>query len=188
VRVLEHAIGGDTRIVAEMFLAITSAPAANAVLKTTVRHGLKPKYAELFNAIWTISRVLAEERHKLAYWLVGYSEAVPNALLLIDSREGFRRSAQNLNFWHLGRHEKAIPRPINKIRVASYEYLDSLIDDFTAQLERVLALVELLRLEETAHVSPAVIQQKYDQLYDEPQIHQTIKPQKKRNQLARDNI
>lgn len=172
--IIMNALGADVIVGAEMFLSITSAPAANAVLKTAVRLGIKPKYAELFNALWTINGELIEERHKLAHWILGFSKEVPNALLLFNPKDGFRRGAYNITFWHHGQHERFIPRQINKIRVLSSDYLEELISEFLAQLYRVDAFLNLLRLDVTADVPASVIQRQYDQLYNEPRIHQIL--------------
>jgi hypothetical protein len=172
--VLKWTCGYDVRIAAEMFLSITSAPASNAVLKTAVRLGLKPEYAELFNAIWAITGDLIEDRHRLVHWVIGYSKDIPGALLLFDPRVGFRRGTDNMAFWRLGQHHRFTRRPINKIRVASAEYLDGLIADFLAHQDRILAFLDLLRLNETVDVSPSLIQQRYDLLCNEPQIFRRI--------------
>jgi hypothetical protein len=175
VLVLGFALKGDIRIAAEMFMSITSAPASNAALKAAVRLGLKSDYAEIFNAIWTISGELVEARHRLAHWVLGYSKDIPRALLLFNPKDGFRRGASNLTFWRLGHQERFLRRrPTNKIRVLSAEYLDSLIIDFLAHASRIDAFLELLRLDETANVPASEIQQLYDRLYNEPRIHQTI--------------
>ena len=174
VNVLLNALGGDIRIASEMFLSVTSGAASRAALKTAIRLGLPPDRAAIFNAIWTISGELVDDRHKLAHWIVGYSKDIPNALLLLDPKDGFRRGAHNLTFWRLGQHHKFTRRPIHKIRVLSAEYLDSLTSDFYAQQDRLMAFLDLLRLDETADVPPAAIQRRYDQLCNEPRIRQIL--------------
>jgi hypothetical protein len=168
------ALGADVKVAAAMYSAITSAPASNAALKTAVRLGLKPKYAELFNAIWTISGELGEHRHRLAHWYVGYSSDIPNALLLLNPKDGFLRGAENMTYWHTGEHEKYTPRQLSKIRVASKEYMDTLIAELLSHLDRVTHFLELLRLSLTADVARAVIRRQYDRLYNEHRIHQIL--------------
>lgn len=168
------ALGADVKVAAAMYSAITSSPASNAALKTAVRLGVKPKYAEIFDAIWMINGELVEHRHRLAHWHVGYSDEIPNALLLFNPKDGFLRGAENLTHWHAGKHEKFTERPTNKIRVASVEYLDAVIAAFLGQMERVRMLLALLRVDVTQGTPRAEIRQRYAQLYNEPQIHQIL--------------
>ena len=122
-----YAVKGDIRVAMEMYASIKSSGAANAALNTAVRMGLEPKYGELFNAIATLSGELASERHKLAHWGMGYSRDIPNAILLLNPTDGFKRGAHNISVGRLGQYAKFTPRPINKVRVCSAEYLDHLI-------------------------------------------------------------
>lgn len=174
-KVAIYALKGDVRVSMEMFLSITSSGAANAALKTAVRVGLEPKYAEIFNAIWTINGQLADERHRLAHWGMGYSKDIPNAILLLNAKDGLKRGAHNISVGRLEQYGKFTPRPINKVRVCSSEYLDYLIGAFDAQLNRISGFVGLLeRAEDLPHPSRRTMKQLYDRLYNEPQILQAI--------------
>lgn len=170
-----YAVKGDMRVAMEMYLSITSSSAANAALKTAVRLGLEPKYGELFNAIWAISGELAPERHRLAHWGMGYSKDVPNAILLLNPRDGLKRGAHNVSVGRLGEYAKFTPRPINKVRVCSSEYLDHLIQLFESHLNRIFGLTQLLSLYEASQpASRRTLKTHYDRLYNEPQILQKI--------------
>jgi len=163
------------RVAIEMYLSITSSSAANAALKAAVRLGLEPKYGELFNAIWTISGELASERHKLAHWGMGYSKDIPNAILLLNPKDGIRRGAHNISVGRLEQYAKFTPRPINKVRVCTSEFLDHLIQLFKSHLDRVYGFTELLSLSEaTRPPSRRTLKMQYDQLYNEPEIHKKI--------------
>jgi hypothetical protein len=170
-----YAVKGDMRVAMEMYLSITSSSAANAALKAAVRLGLEPKYGELFNALWTISGELASERHKLAHWGMGYSKDIPNAILLLNPKDGIRRGAHNISVGRLEQYAKFKPRPINKVRVCSSEFLDHLIQLFESHLDRVHGFTELLSLHEaTQPPSRRTLKMHYDRLYNEPEIHQKI--------------
>ncbi len=174
-QVVCYALKGDIRAAAEMYLSITSTGASVAALKTAVRMGLSREYAELFNAIWTIGGDLAEERHRLAHWCLGYSKDIPNALLLLNPREGIKRGAHNISVGRLRQYGQFSPRPINKIRVLSIEYLDFLIEQFDLHVSRVHGFLQLLSLQEgNEPPDDLAVKRQCDLLCNEPQIHQTI--------------
>ena len=174
-KVAIYALKGDMRVAMEMYLSITSSGAANAALKTAVRVGLEPKYSELFSAIWTISGELADERHRLAHWGMGYSKDIPNAILLLNPKDGLKRGAHNISVGRLEQYGKFTPRPINKLRVCSAEYLDHLIQTFQHHLTRILGFVYLLECcEDLPPPSRRTMKTLYDRLYNEPRILQTI--------------
>jgi hypothetical protein len=172
--IVAFSLKGDMRVAVEMYLAITSATASNAALKTAVRVGLDRKYAELFNAIWILGGELVGERHKLAHWTLGYSADVPNALLIMDPKEGVKRGAHNISIGRLPQIGRFTPRPINKIRVLSIEYLDGLIEALDAQLARVHRFLNLLEMQESETPKASLIQRRYRQLCNEPQIRQAL--------------
>lgn len=169
------ALKGDMRVAMDMFLSITSSGAANAALKTAARVGLEPRHSEIFNAIWTINGELADERHRLAHWGMGYSEDIPNAILLLNPKDGLKRGAHNISVGRLEQYGKFTPRPINKVRVCSSEYLDDLIRAFGDQLDRISGFIGMLeRSEDLPIPSRRTMKQLYDRLYNEPQILQAI--------------
>jgi hypothetical protein len=181
-QVVIYSLKGDVRIATEMYLSITSSGASNAALKTAVRLGLPAKYAELFNAIWMLSGGLADERHRLAHWAIGYCEEIPNALLLANPRDGLKRGAHNISVGRLQQYGKFTPRPINQIRVLSVEYLDDLIERLQAQLDRIHSFIQLLSMHELVGFDGSKqrasdlrsLKQEYDLLCNEPQIRQIL--------------
>jgi hypothetical protein len=173
--IILHALHGDMRAAVHMYAAITSATASNAALKAAIRTGLRPEYAELFDAIWQIGGELVEDRHRLAHWIMGYSEEIPNAVLLFNPRDGLKRGAHNISVGRLGQPDQFTPRPLNKIRVASVEYLDDLRARLLGQMHRIMAFMAILEMYETDDdVDAAAIDERYRRLCTEPRIRHQL--------------
>jgi hypothetical protein len=178
--VISHALHGDMRAAVHMYTAITSATASNAALKAAVRAGLQPEYAELFNAIWEIGADLADDRHKLAHWVMGYSKEIPNAVLLLNPKDGIRRGAHNISVGRLGQPDQFTPRPLNKIRVASVDYLDDFRGRLLDQMHRIGSFLEMLSMYETDEPDASTIEERYRQLCNLPEIHRTLARRRER--------
>src|SRR5262249_27154246 len=61
---LAFSLKADPQVAMDMYLAITNAGAQSAALKSALRT-LPPQYRELFEAIWSLGKPLATERHKV---------------------------------------------------------------------------------------------------------------------------
>jgi hypothetical protein len=67
-----------------MFLSLTSSSNQMTVLGAAAKAKLVSREVELFEAVMTIVRTVAKERHRLAHWCWALSDDLPDALLLID--------------------------------------------------------------------------------------------------------
>ena len=77
--------GGNKSIAASMFLTLESRSARSSVLQPLIA-ALEPRYQDLYRAIAKLLRTRALDRDKLAHWVWGVSNDLPDALLLADPK------------------------------------------------------------------------------------------------------
>jgi hypothetical protein len=124
----------------------------------------------LFEAIWLLGKPLAEERHKLAHWLLGYSPTLKSGLLLMDPRDGLKHLAANIAIANTRKKKKEfVPLAPSVIRVLSNKYLNELAKDLKHYGFGVSMFVGLLRIQDQGWAD-----KQYDQLYGDPGIHAAI--------------
>lgn len=172
-QILALAMHGDPRLAMDMYLAIGSA-AQDAALKAATR-SLPPKHREVFDAILILARPLATRRHELAHWLLGYSKAVPNALLLLDPKDGLRQLANNVGATRRKKVWETIGLSRGLIRVVSNAYLDNLAKEFEWYYFGLSMFVGLLLVQEgPKRGRREVAEEQYVRLYNEPRIREAI--------------
>jgi len=81
-----------------MFLALTSSNNQMTILSAAAKSKLIAREADLFEAVMTLVRSAAKERHRLAHWCWALSDDLPDALLLIDPAHEAPLFANKLGF------------------------------------------------------------------------------------------
>lgn len=170
-QVVAFSLQGNSKISMAMYLAITSAGAQSSVLKTVTRLSLPSKYRIMFEAIWILGSPLAEERHRLAHWLLGYSKDVKSGLLLLDPKDGLRQLTHNLT---LRRGHRPSPLSPNEIRVATNSYLNDLNRRLANYYYSVSLFVGMISMQRGFRWSNPKTEWQYQLLYNEPQIRAAI--------------
>lgn len=84
---LVRMLGANAEPALAMFSALTSAPAQIAVVRAAAEAVLDSERMEMVNAVLAIASPLATQRHRLAHQIWGYSEDLPEALILADSKD-----------------------------------------------------------------------------------------------------
>jgi hypothetical protein len=165
-QILAFSLKGDPQIAMDMYLAIT-ANAQYAALTAATR-ALPPKYRELFEAIWSLRKPLADERHKLAHWLLGYSSDLRSGLLLMNPRDGLRQLAVNIAVRNK-KEKEFVPLSPDMIFVLSDKYLNRLAKAMELYNFSLEMFVGMLRSGDRD-----LVDEQYDRLYSDPEIHAAI--------------
>lgn len=79
--------GGSAAAATAIYLAFENASAKTTVIETLARRNLPTDERSILTAMLKIAKSQQSERDKLAHWLWGYSEELPDALILVDPRE-----------------------------------------------------------------------------------------------------
>lgn len=79
-------LGGDNDLAATAYLALDGSSAKSAVINAVAAKTLSTENLQLFRAIFNIAGTRQKARDKLAHWVWGFSDALPDALLLVDPR------------------------------------------------------------------------------------------------------
>jgi hypothetical protein len=77
-------MGGSQHVAARMFLALNTRAPKNAAITAVAKTTLSSWQFEIFEVIANSSKSAQRKRDKLAHWVWGYSNDLPDALLLID--------------------------------------------------------------------------------------------------------
>jgi len=91
-------LNAGVRVSMAMYAAIRNSKIQMDVLEAAARLSLSTEDLELFGAILILVKRAGAKRHKLAHGLWGYSDDLPNALLLYDPDEVLIYSAATTEF------------------------------------------------------------------------------------------
>lgn len=83
-RILVVLLGAQSRPVIAMHSALTSTQAQMAALRAAAKTMVTDEYWNTFDAALVVVKKLAKERNRVAHWIFGYSNQVPDALLLVN--------------------------------------------------------------------------------------------------------
>lgn len=136
---LVNMLGADASPTLAMFSAINSASAQIDALNAVATLILNPEKKRVFDEVMKLSKRRSKHQHSLAHKIWGYSDALPDALLLIDAND-------NSNYWLKTRAEfvtfsSGVPTqfsdwPREKILV----YRDEDLTEIIAQLDELYEL------------------------------------------------
>jgi hypothetical protein len=119
-------------------------------------------------------KAVAEERHRLAHWMLGYSKEIKSGLLLLDPRDGLRQLSHNISETRAKNFLGTIQLSPNDIRVLSNKHLNELIKRLENYLFDVRVFVGALFLQEGGDWDDEISDREYQMLYSDPQIHAAI--------------
>jgi hypothetical protein len=91
LRVFVQLMGGAESLSAAIYVSLETQSAKNAAINAAAQHALKERQEEhqLLRAVLSISKTNQKFRDKLAHWVWGYSQGVPDVLLLADPRGNY---------------------------------------------------------------------------------------------------
>jgi len=141
--------GGEQADAAAVFLAMETATAKAAAITTLAERKLPADGVALLRAILKAHKSGQKERDKLAHWIWGTSNDLPDALLLKD------------------------PRNFDNNPDQVYVYREKDFNDMRARFERMAgcgAIFHMLLVTQ----NPEQAQQLYDQLCSEPEISENL--------------
>jgi hypothetical protein len=139
--ILVRMLGAKAEPALAMFQALTSSPAQLAAMNAAAEATLSQQDKELFDAVMAAVRSSAAQRHDLAHCQWGYSEELPDALMLAESKHMMRFEREKLELaraFSEGNFLAPEPQfPRHKIHVYRK-------NDFTVVIERMDALRDYL--------------------------------------------
>lgn len=84
LRLFMQLMGGSQRVAARMYLSLKTRGPTNAAITAAAKSALSAWQFGVFDVITKSSKSAQGERDNLAHWVWGYSNDLPDALLLID--------------------------------------------------------------------------------------------------------
>jgi hypothetical protein len=79
--------GGAQSDAAAVFFAVDGTGPKQAIIATLAKRKLDPARLDLFNALTKLAKAGQKERDRLAHWIWGIADNLPDALLLADPRD-----------------------------------------------------------------------------------------------------
>jgi hypothetical protein len=119
-----------------MFSALASAPAQIAVVKAAAETVLDGEANEMVDAVLLLANRAATARHHLAHRVWGYSEAMPDALILADGRDisgHWMQSIAALHKFANGDNPPDVDWPRDKLAV----YRDRDLNEIISQMDEL---------------------------------------------------
>lgn len=85
-RILVHLLHTSPPVAFSIFSSVTDASNREKMILAAAKTALSPEDFERFRAVYTIYRRCLDSRNKLAHWIWGSCNLVPEGLLLVDPR------------------------------------------------------------------------------------------------------
>jgi hypothetical protein len=121
-----------------MYGALTSTQAQMAALQAAAKASLSPEHLELFSALLVVVKRSAVHRNKVAHWLWGISEQVPDALILVNPDAVLDLHTNNGEYMARWKEGKKVPDPstlpgldLSEAFVYGEQEFREIIDDLT---------------------------------------------------------
>lgn len=163
--------GGNKADAAAVYLSLDTRSAKSKVLNTLAARRLSDDNLKLFNAISAVAKSAEKSRDKIAHWAWGTSEAIPDALLLMDPRTTVIDDAEDAD------------TRTTFLRENTYVYKE---DDFKSIIDmnaRIISFAHNFRFILRNHPANAG-GRLYDQLCREPEIAEKLDHQARRDRAA----
>ncbi len=131
-------LGANATPTLAMFSALNSAGTQIDALKAAAASVLDPERKQVFDAALALAKTSASARHRLVHRIWGYSEALPNALLLIENEHRSKHLLKTKTEFELftqGRPSGSTDWPRDKILVYTEADLIQIIAEMDALYE-----------------------------------------------------
>lgn len=166
-RILVELLGAQSRPVVAMHSALTSTQAQTAALRAVAKTMVSAERWPIFDAALLVVKKLAKERNRIAHWIFGYSEQVPDAFLLINPADFIDGEVE----YHEGIAKGANVMDMTLRKEGAFIY--DKIEFERVYMDAVLAQSIIIRL--TFLCSPSQLASlAYDQLSNEPLIRSVL--------------
>jgi hypothetical protein len=176
-------LGSNARPAVAMFNALESASAQRAVLRALARVVLSDRDNELFEAILSLFVTAGKDRNKVAHWVWGRADGLPDAVLLCDPDklmdyrlELDEASARDLQERLVGRRSVRrrpfTPPPLPDRHIFVWRRTD--FEGAIKRIERVTEFVALFRFVVSASHPANADDQLYRQLSSAPEIRTVL--------------
>ena len=138
-------LGTETKVGLSIYNAIASSSAKRAAVRAVAHQALSTEEQSAFSIIERRYNSVSNERNKLAHWIWGHSDQIPEGVLLCDP---VKYMAHNAAFdahlrERIARQSDAPARP--DLKEIVYVYYDHDFNRIYADLRQVVELVGILR-------------------------------------------
>ncbi|HXZ00542.1 MAG TPA: hypothetical protein VEI03_11115 [Stellaceae bacterium] len=176
-------LGGEARPSIAMYQAILNTQTQMAVLEAAAKVALSPNNLRVLNALIWLCKRAGAHRHKVAHWLWGDSQDLPNRLILVDPdaiREHDKAMSDVAAAFARGEVPVALPKIDLNLAFVWEE------KDFTEAIQELLTVYHLalrfsaLLLDGGKTENPSIAAQRM-QLLASPQIQEALRILEKSN-------
>jgi len=181
-------LGVNPTPAAAIYAALKAEAARDSALRTLAEFSLQPADEEVFSVLLELYDTAGKLRHKVAHWIWGHTDDIPDAVLLCDPRVYTKWLVERAE--HIARYrvnEKVPPR-LDREKILVYTEQDFYeVTELILQITLLMIRFDSHLLTGVKNTQPVERARRFDELTNEPLIRERmarLRAGRRRNQEA----